>query len=86
MHSCGKNACIDKNVDLAMQESCGLETFPCASLFTRSLAVENFRGKGAMPRLLCDVGIVQLSEAADCRQEQVPQPFLPGFHLEVQMD
>lgn len=68
-----------------MQE-CGLETFPCACLFTRSLAVENFRGKGATPCLLCDVGIVQLTEATDCRQEQVPQPFLPGFHLEAQMD
>ena len=50
--------------------------------FTRSLAVEDFRGKEAASSFLCDVGIVQLTETTDCRQEQVPQACLPGFHLE----
>lgn len=54
----------------------------CRMCVTRSLAVEDLRGKEATSGFLCDVGVVQLTETADRGQEQVPQPRLPSFQLE----
>lgn len=52
---------------------------------TWGLAVEDLRSKKAASRLLCNVGVVQLTETTDCRQEQVPQACFPGFHLHTQI-
>ena len=51
--------------------------------FTWSLAVKDIGGKEAPSSFFCDEGVVQLSESANCRQEKVPQPRLPGFHLDT---
>lgn len=55
-----------------------------AFFFTWSLAVEHFGSEEAAARFFCDVGIIQLSESTDRRQEQVPQPGLLGFLLDSQ--
>lgn len=52
---------------------------------TWGLAVEDLGSKKAASCLLCNVGVVQLAETTDCRQEQVPQARLPGFHLHTKI-
>lgn len=64
----------------------GHKEFAVSMISTWGLAVENLRSKKAASCLLCYVGVVQLTETTDCRQEQVPQAHFPGFHLHTQID
>lgn len=52
---------------------------------TWGLAIEDLGSKKAASCLLCDVGVVQLTETTDCWQEHVPQAFFLGFHLHTQI-
>lgn len=76
-------ACSDKGWNVTER---AWKVVSMGTISTWSLAVEDFRSKQATPRLLCNVGVVQLAETTDCRQEQVPKAHFPGFHLQPGMN
>lgn len=74
--------CCDKDWNVT-ERVCKMVSMSMIS--TWGLAVEDLRSKKAASCLLCNVGVVQLTEATDCRQEKVPQAHIPGFHLHTQI-